>query len=262
MTFYRQHHLTVAEILEIFNYADQNRDGQISTEEWDEFHRIFISEFEANDADKDYKLSHDELKKLLRSSESLNKIAYRTQISRTFAGMKDHEKEQDFKKSMEDDEKNEGKKDGKKEAKKEGNDMEDKKDPVANIEDAYQRFYQRLTGYVMIALDTQSDGSLNFREYLTFRKTLVAWYTCAQEIMTRPAFFCALKIINPYKALERNDSDIIYKIALKLGSDDFISYPQFVRVVDSYVSFGRFDGVQDDGTVSKDEMIKELENAA
>jgi Ca2+-binding EF-hand superfamily protein len=109
MTFYRQHHLTVAEILEIFNYADQNRDGQISTEEWDEFHRIFISEFEANDADKDYKLSHEELKKLLRSSESLNKIAYRTQISRTFAGMKDHEKEQDFKKSMEDDEKNEGK---------------------------------------------------------------------------------------------------------------------------------------------------------
>merc|ERR1712139_349541 len=141
MVFYRQHHLTVAEILEIFNYADQNRDGQISTEEWDEFHRIFISEFEANDADKDYKLSHEELKKLIRSSESINKIAYRTQISKTFAGMRDHEKEQDFKKSIEDEEKNEGKKDAKKEAKKEANDMEDKKDPVANIEDAYERFY-------------------------------------------------------------------------------------------------------------------------
>jgi len=136
MTFYRQHHLTVAEILEIFNYADQNRDGQISTEEWDEFHRIFISEFEANDADKDYKLTHDELKKLLRSSESLNKIAYRTQISKTFAGMRDHEKEQDFKKEMEDEEKNEGKKDAKKDAKKEGNDMDDKKDPTASLEDA------------------------------------------------------------------------------------------------------------------------------
>jgi hypothetical protein len=80
--------------------------------------------------------------------------------------------------------------------------------------------------------------------------------------MTRPAFFCALKIINPYSNTKLNDSDIIYKIALKLGTEEFLSYPQFVRVVDSYVSFGRFDGVQDDGTVSKDEMIKELENAA
>lgn len=62
--------------------------------------------------------------------------------------------------------------------------------------------------------------------------------------------------------MERNDSDIIYKIALKLGNDEFLSYPAFVRVVDSYISFGRFDGVQDDGTVSKDEMIKELENAS
>jgi hypothetical protein len=33
-------------------------------------------------------------------------------------------------------------------------------------------------------------------------------------------------------------------------------------VVDSYVSFSRFDGVQDDGRLSKNDMIKELENAS
>jgi len=95
---------------------------------------------------------------------------------------------------------------------------------------------------------------------MTFRKTLVAWYTCAQETMNRPAFFCGLRIINPYKSIERNESDLLFKIAIKMGSNDYLSYPFFVRVVDSYISFSRFDGVNDDGYLEKSEMMKEIEN--
>merc|ERR1712000_288117 len=73
--FYRQHQMTLSEIQEIFNYADQNRDGKISNEEWSEFHRIFIMDFETNDVDHDYRLSNEEFKNTIRGTDSLLKIA-------------------------------------------------------------------------------------------------------------------------------------------------------------------------------------------
>lgn len=95
---------------------------------------------------------------------------------------------------------------------------------------------------------------------MILRKTVVAWYSCAQDALNRPALHCALRIINPQKNLDKNDSDLIFKITSKVSGNEFISFTTFVQIVDSYLSFSNFDGVTDDGTIGYDDMIKEIEN--
>jgi len=85
---------------------------------------------------------------------------------------------------------------------------------------------------------------------MLLRKAVVAWYSCGQADLNRPGLHCALRIINPSKNIDKNDSDLIFKIANKVTGNDSMSFPTFIQTVDSYVSFSHFDGVTDDGTVN------------
>lgn len=89
---------------------------------------------------------------------------------------------------------------------------------------------------LLFAADRDLDGFINFSEYLLIRKAIIAWKQCASYKMNRSGLKCALTIVQPYKAPEQNEADMMWDLIVdnnNAGTDKMsLSFQLFVLIAD------------------------------
>jgi len=148
--------MTNTELSEVFQTADVDKNGILAKDEWEAFRKIFVEDFDRWDVDRDCSLTSAETVGMVNSSY-FGTMSTATTVKGTFEGFGSNESE-DYKEQDED----------------------------VNV--------QRISSDLIIAVDRDLDGKMNFAEYMLVRKGSVAWKECAQGGMNRSALKCALNL--------------------------------------------------------------------
>lgn len=93
---------------------------------------------------------------------------------------------------------------------------------------------KRLARDLIIAVDLDLDGKMNFAEYLLLRRAAVSWVNCAQETMNRAGLRCALALAVPGRLVEQSEADTAFRVGMRLmQSNKFtLSFPVYVLIAD------------------------------
>lgn len=113
---------------------------------------------------------------------------------------------------------------------------------------------------IMLAIDRDLDGTVNFAEYLMMRRAAHAWVECAQETMNRAGLRCGLSIVVPSRQVDQSEADVVFRVGLTLMPKNkwSISFPIFVMVSDLYRTFSAFDVPIDNGFINQNELLRQL----
>lgn len=119
---------------------------------------------------------------------------------------------------------------------------------------------KRLAEDLIIAVDLDLDGHIDFAEYLLLRKAAVAWSHCAQETMNKTGLRCALALTVSGRHVEQSEADTAFRVGLRLMPHDTftLSFPIFVIISDLFRTFTAFDVAVDNGFITKAELTRRL----
>lgn len=118
-----------------------------------------------------------------------------------------------------------------------------------------------IAGDLLIALDRDLNGVLNFSEYLNLRRSVIAWSQCTQASMNRAGLRCGLNIAVPGKNLSQPEADVLYSLGIRFNEihDNKMSFCAFIYLVDIYKVFSKFNEPMDTGVVNQKDLVRRIE---
>lgn len=112
---------------------------------------------------------------------------------------------------------------------------------------------------LLVSVDRDLDGTINFSEQLLMRRAAIAWKSCAQETMNRAGLRCGLSIVVQGRNMDQSEADAVFKVGKQYINNQWtISFPVFVLLSDLYKTFSIFNVPVDNGVVGKGELLRHL----
>lgn len=79
------------------------------------------------------------------------------------------------------------------------------KEPELSDED----FKKQLGDDLLIAMDRDLNGKLNFNEYMMIRKGVIAWLYCVETTMNRQSMKCGLSLLSKDRTPIQSEADAV-----------------------------------------------------
>jgi hypothetical protein len=120
-------------------------------------------------------------------------------------------------------------------------------DPRTKVIEFRRRYAKNGPSKIIDAIQHLGSASLNFHDYLFFRRALYGWSQChsSSKYIAKTSFKCALLSVIPQKYNLRIDFDKFYDTGLKIASDrnllnlDFVAYTRIAYYTYYFVIFGQ-----------------------
>jgi len=97
-------------------------------------------------------------------------------------------------------------------------------------------------------------------EYVTIRKSIIAWSECSDATMSPKGLRCGLGIVSNGRTIEQSDANIVFEFGISLQKKNKfrISFPVFLLISDLYRIFSGFDVPIDNGYITKNDIKRKM----